>query len=379
MFWNIYKKRIIGTLRNKDALIWTWVFPIVLSTLFYFAFTSLDEEYALSPIPTGVIMDESDGEDTIFTEVLEAVSQPGEDRLLEVTFLRTAEEADALLEAGEIDGYIQGGKTPRLILKKNGLNQTILKSFLDQYLQKRSIVEAILRESPEKAADIPAMFQQESFTKEVSLSGNSPTEVVGYYYALLAMVCMYGGFQGMRTVCSSQANLSPLGTRQSVAPVGRFQLVLYDMLGGITVHFGCVLIVLAYITLVLGVNFGSRTGLMVLTCFLGSLLGVAFGALISLNSRMKESAKTAVLIAVSLICCFLAGLMVGGINYTIAQKMPILSWLNPAARIADSFYCLYYYDGYGRYFLNIGILALMAGVLFILVGFFVRRQRYESI
>ena len=37
MFWNIYSKRLISTLRDKRTLVWTWVFPLVMATLFYFA------------------------------------------------------------------------------------------------------------------------------------------------------------------------------------------------------------------------------------------------------------------------------------------------------------------------------------------------------
>jgi len=379
MFWNIYGKRIRGTLRDKDALIWTWIFPIMLSTLFYFAFSSLDKEYTLSSIPTAVVMDEAYEADAMFQEVIGAVSGEGEESLLAVTFVNTVEEADTLLEIGEVEGYIQAGEVPRLILKENGLNQTILKSFLDQYIQKYSSIETIHREDPDHMEAVTALLQQESFTEEVSLTGNPPSNVVGYYYALLAMVCMYGGFQGMRTVSKLQANLSPVGARQTMSPAGRFRLVIYDLLGGITVHFGCVILVLAYMTLILGVNFGSKTGAMVLTCLVGSLMGVAFGALVCVSSRLKESAKTAVLTSVTMCCCFMGGLMVGGMNYIIAQNLPVLSWLNPAARIVDSFYCLYYYNDYGRYLLNIGILGAMAVVMFFITGIFIRRQRYESI
>ena len=80
-----------------------------------------------------------------------------------------------------------------------------------------------------------------------------------------------------------------------------------------------------------------------------------------------------------MICSFLAGLMLEGISYQIQTHCPILALINPASRIADAFYCLYYYDNYGRFFQNIGILAVMAAVLLVIILIFERRQQYESI
>jgi ABC-2 type transport system permease protein len=71
--------------------------------------------------------------------------------------------------------------------------------------------------------------------------------------------------------------------------------------------------------------------------------------------------------------------MLSGINYAVMQKTPAAAWLNPAARISDAFYCLYYYDTYDRYLLNIGIILTMAFMMFAVTSVFIRRQRYESI
>ena len=75
----------------------------------------------------------------------------------------------------------------------------------------------------------------------------------------------------------------------------------------------------------------------------------------------------------------MAGLMVSGINYVIEQALPLLAWLNPAARIADAFYCLYYYDTYTRFVLDICVLIGMTVVMFGISIFALRRRTYESI
>lgn len=379
MFWNIYGKRVISTLRSKDTMIWTWIFPIVLATLFYATFTTLDTVGQLHEIPIGVIDNEAYRQDASFKSALESVSGDSGGRLFTLSVFSGTDEADASLEKGDIEGYIIVDGGPVLVVGGDGLNQTIAKSFLDTYIQTRNSAEMALSKDPASAGRLSELLENVEYTGEISLAQNPPTDKVNYFYALLAMICMYGGLQGFTTISALQANLSPLGARRTMSPVGRFRMVAYDLLGGITVHFACVLIVVAYIVFVLGVNFGSKLWLVLLTCFIGSILGVAFGAMISVTSRLKETAKVAVLVSVTMVCCFLSGLMVGGINYIVAEKAPAVAWLNPAARITDAFYCLYYYDTYERYFLNIGIILAMALAMFAVAAIFVRRQRYESI
>ena len=176
-----------------------------------------------------------------------------------------------------------------------------------------------------------------------------------------------------------QANLSPLGARISILPTSRFKMVGYDLLGGLTMQYLCLLVVVIYIRFVLGVGFGSQLWLVLLTCLIGSFLGVTFGAMISTASKLKAQAKIAILITVTMVCCFLAGLMVGDISYTVMNSAPIVAWLNPTARITDAFYCLYYYDTYERFFLNISIVFVMALIFLIITAFITRRKQYDSI
>ncbi|MCD2493524.1 ABC transporter permease [Lacrimispora sp. NSJ-141] len=380
MFINIFGKRIRAALRNWSTLIWTWIFPIMMATLFYFAFSALDEADLLTVIPIGIVDNQEYGEDTAFRSALGSLSADGDDKLFEATIYPSAEDAGKALENQDIDGYITlENAAPNLTVSGSGLNQTIIKSFLDQYSQTKHAITSILAENPGAVSEISELFNRESFTKEISLTQNPPSQTINYFYALLAMVCMYGAFQGHESVSYLQANLSPLGARRTLSPAKRLPMVVYDLLASFVVHVLCLMMLVAYIVLVLGVDFGSNLWMVILTCGLGSLLGIAFGALISAVTKFKENIKVALIITITMICSYGAGLMVSGINYTIARTLPVLSWLNPAARIADSFYCLYYYDNLSKYFLNLGILAAMTFTMFTITAFFLRRQRYESI
>lgn len=379
MFWNIYSKRLLSSIRNKDQLIWIWAFPLILATLFYFCLSSVAEADHLETVPTGVVTDAAYEENPIFDQVLDQVGS-GKDALLKITKYTQEEKADTALEKGDIDGYIRlKDNAPELVVKQEGMNQTLLKSFLDRYVQTEGNIRAVMEKNPGYAFDAEEIMEGISLTENMSLSSQPNNPTLNYYYALIAMVCMYGGMQGLMSITYLQGNLSSLGARRMMAPLGRMGVIFCDMLGSITVHMMSLLFLLFYITVILGQDFGDRLPLLVLTCLVGTILGVAFGTAVSCLTKLGEGMKVGILVSVTMFCCFGAGMMTSGMKYLLDQNAPVVSWLNPAARISDAFYCLYYFDDYQRYCRNIVVILAMAAVLFLVSGIFLRRQSYESI
>ena len=297
--------------------------------------------------------------------------------------METREEADRLLEDGRVEGYLTiVAGAPKLTVRDDGLNQTILKSFLDQYLQISCDRRPLFwRRNPQAAQQglLTDLMEQQEFTREISLSNAKPSHQLPYFYALIAMVCLYGSFQGLTSAFYLQANLSALGARRSMAPRKKLAMITADMLGSLAVHLLTMLVLLCYLLLVLRLDFGNQIGYLLLTVLVGSIVGVSLGALVGAALRIKVEAKTAILITLSLACCFLAGLMVEGISYAIQQNAPAAAWLNPAARISDAFYCLYYYDNHTRYFMDLGVLCAMAAIFGLGAMACLRRRKYESI
>ena len=382
MFITGFVTRIKCAFRDKEMIFWTLLFPVMLATLFYFCFSNLDSADAFSPVKTAVGADQDYRQAAGFQAALEEVSKEGEDRLLQLTRVETREEADRLLEDGRVEGYltIEAG-APKLTVRDDGLNQTILKSFLDQYLQISATAAHILERNPQAAQQglLTDLMGQQEFTREISLSNAKPSHQLPYFYALIAMVCLYGSFQGLTSAFYLQANLSALGARRSMAPRKKLAMITADMLGSLAVHLLTMLVLLCYLLLVLRLDFGNQIGYLLLTVLVGSIVGVSLGALVGAALRIKVEAKTAILITLSLACCFLAGLMVEGISYAIQQNAPAAAWLNPAARISDAFYCLYYYDNHTRYFMDLGVLCAMAAIFGLGAMACLRRRKYESI
>lgn len=378
MFANIYKTRLLCSLRSVDVLIWTWIFPFMLATLFHFAFANLDTANTFQPIQTAVISNDAYGADGTFRTVLETLSADGADQMLELTVVSSEQEADELLRGGKIVGYITPGENPKLTVRESGLEQSILQSLLGTYGQRSAAIGDILARDPSAAAGL-LQAGQDSYTQSPIEGGQERNSAMPYFFALIGMVCLYACFQGLTTVTNIQANLSRLGARVSLAPVSKIKLIVYDSLGGLTVHYISCALVALYICLLTGIDLLHDFPLILAVCLAGSLVGYALGTAVGAVGRMKENMKSGILIVVSITLSFMAGLMVEGINYAIQRYAPVLGWINPAARVADALYRLYYYDTYGFYLLDLTILIAMAAALFLISAILLRRRKYESI
>ena len=141
------------------------------------------------------------------------------------------------------------------------------------------------------------------------------------------MVCLYGSFQGLTSSFYLQANLSLWEQEDPWRPEKKLAMITADMLGSLAVHLLTMLVLLCYLLLVLRLDFGNQIGYLLLTVLVGSIVGVSLGALVGAALRIKVEAKTAILITLSLACCFLAGLMVEGISYAIQQNAPAAAGL----------------------------------------------------
>lgn len=384
MFSHIYLNRIKASVRDRQMLFWTFLFPLILATLFKMSFSNLNANEVFQAIPIAVVNNEAYQADTTLQQVLQAVSSPNEQNPNEQPLFRLEELSDekaaAALDEDRVVGYLVPGSTFGVVVSRSGVRQTILKSFCDDYLQKRAAIEQIILSNPDM---LPALLEQTSQPFEViedkPVSSAEADTVLSYFYALIAMTCLYGGFWGLKEVIAIQANLSPQAARLNVAPVHKMKIFASSLLAALSIHYLSILILLAYLQFILSVNIGNHIAVILLATLSGSLLGVSLGGFIAAVTRLSEAIKNAMLIGVSMVSSFLSGLMIVDMKYITIRAFPALRYINPANLISDAFYTLYYYDTLDKVFLSIGLQLLMALLFFVTIAMIVRRQRYASL
>lgn len=383
MFFHSYIYRLKCILRDRQTMFWTLLFPILLATLFNMAFSNLSKAENFSEIKVGIVNNEEYKRDINFIEAIKAVStgdSSGSSNLFDITYV-SKEDADKLLEDSQIEGYIYFDNGIKLIVKESGLNQTIIKGFLDDYKQTISTVMTISGENPSAVQNglISSISQRNDYLKEVAASKSAPDTSVNYFYSLIAMACLYGGFLGLKEVTALQANLSPQGARVNMAPAHKLKVFMASMCAAATVQFADILILLGYMTLILRINFGGQMGYIALTCLVGTVTGVTFGTCISSTNKKGEGLKVGMLISTTMLMSFLSGMMYDKIRFIINSKAPALGYLNPVNLITDCFYALYYYDTHTQFFMDIGLLCGYLTIFSVITYLSLRRQRYASL
>ena len=404
MFLHNLKYELMVSLRVKDLIIWMMIFPVVLGSLFKIAFGNIyTNDTLFNSIPTAVVENEKND---IFHSIVDDIEK-SDAPLLKVTYMS---EADAMkaLENDEVKGIIYVDTDTKkeesdksfsffgkmidavgvpsmdtklsLKIKTNGIEQTILKKFTENYMAQESIVRDAIEKNPMDISSVTDVLTQDMTTRtDRPMTEGNTDPFTSYMYNLIAMIAMFGSVTGLHIAAQNQANLSNLGARRNCSPTPKSITLAAGLVGSYIAHGACIIIGISYEALVLGVDFGSRLPLVYLGGIVGGLMGVSMGFCVGSISTWSQSTKVGIVMSVSMLCCFLSGLMMGDIKGIIELNVPLLNDLNPAAIVCDALYYLNVDADLSRFFIK---LLTMAGLAFAFAaGGFVltRRRKYASL
>ena len=223
-----------------------------------------------------------------------------------------------------------------------------------------------------------SLLSSDSLVREVSLGGRTIDGNVQFFYALIAMACLYGCFIGFGSAIGIQANITPLAARRCVTPTHKLKLILTDQLTSFALGYVDVIILILYLRYILNLDFQGQMGKNAVVSFSKSHRCI-YGNVIGSFGKMQEGVRIGLMLGISMVSSFLAGLMNGNMKDIVEKSVPFVNRINPASLISDAFYCINVYDDMTRYYRNLITLAVMCVVLVMASFFMVRRERYDSI
>ena len=272
-----------------------------------------------------------------------------------------------------------------LKIKKNGSEQSTLKSYMDMFLNMKKMSKNIWANATNseggknEALDSINEVMNGASIKETPLTEGNKDPLAMYMYNLIAMVSIFGSLAAMHISINNQANLSTVGMRISCGGSPKWQSILPELIGTYITHSACVLLSVTFLKFVLQIDFGDKLPLVYLTGFCGAVMGVSLGFFVGAIGRLSEGAKSGIMMAVNMTLCFMSGLMIDSIRIIFSVKIPIINDLNPVAVITDAMYFLNMDTDLSRYFVK---LLTMGGftVVFIVLGILMtRRKKYASL
>jgi len=393
MFIHNFKYALKTLFRNKILIFWTFAFPIILGTFFNMAFSNIENSEKLAIIDIAIVDNVDFSNNAIWQEAFRTLSDSQNEEQLFCTKYVTEEEAKQLLQNDEIVGYlILEKEEPNLVVKTSGINQTICKQVIEEIMQMNEMVSHFTADEIEKekiagnyAIDFERIYkntfeklkQQEVKIDNVSKSHLSYTMIE--FYTLIAMTCLYGGILSMVAINQNLANMSKQGKRVSIAPTGKGKIVFSSIFASYITQLIGLTILFLYTIFLLKVDYGTNLPLVILLGVVGSFAGLSLGLMIGTTVKANENLKTGILLAITMLGCFLSGMMGITMKYIVDKNIPIVNRINPASMITDGFYALYYYDTQDRYFFNLVSLLIFAVIAITISYLSLRRQKYDSI
>ena len=421
--WSTFLTAMRVNLREKSSLFWLFCFPILLSTMFLGMFGNLGATYEITTMRFAVVTDDAyckaEGAQRLVAAMQRTpaaaqacgaapdamdIDADGADLrdLLDVTAVGTAGEAtDLINDDHDVRGFLtvdDDGMLHMTISRATVSNAndamgapglpvslSILNGAIGMFNRQALTVAQIADTDPAVLRDagfVAAMQETPDFTRQVRLTNFKPDESARYYYALLAMTALMAMTFAVTTVCSTQANLSALGMRRSMAPLTRFHQLMGGFLASWLCTFCSLLVALLYIHFVCHVSFGDRWAATLLAIAVASFAANALGTLLGSLPRLSAGTKIGLTTALSCALSLLSGLYGSGamaLSDWIQRNAPIVATINPTQQVTNLFYDILYYDSYTPFFRTVGILLTMAVLALALATMFLRRQRYAHL
>lgn len=379
---HIFKNKLIILLRSKEMIFWTLLFPLALAIFFNMAFSNLDNTEKFQVVKIGVVKNSQYEANESFQKIMKETSEKGKNQIFKIIYFDDEKKAEKSLKENDIEGFYlaKDSKTNiEIAVKKSNITQTIMKQVVDMYSQTFAVVGTITEFNPTKINQeiINDINDNKSYFKDVS--NNEVDSSVIYFYTLIGMVCMYAGLFGIEAVKESEANLSTIAARNSIAPTNKLTQLLGSLFAGLFIQYIEILILLAFMILALGVAFGNQTGYIALLALVGAFAGISFGMMIGSTNKRSENTKIGILISVTMLCCVLGGMMSANLRFTIKDNLPVLDAINPITMITDGLYSLYCYSDLEMYIASLIKLGVFSLVMILISYIFVRRKKYDSI
>ena len=393
MFWHNFKYSIKTLARNKMLLFWTFAFPIILGTLFSMAFSGVENGEKLDIINIAIVESEYFNDDEIFNETFKNLSdENNESRLFNITYT-DLDNSKQMLEDEKIVGYLEFKENDvDITVKSSGVNETILKLVVDEVISQKKMIETLITKEIENAissgnfnVDYDQIYNNvinviaSSEANLNNISSDNLSYIMIEFYTLIAMAALYGGVISMFITNYKLANMSAVGKRTSITPIHKGLMLLGSLLASYFVQLIGIGLLFLYTIFVLNVDYGSNLLLVILLALVGSLAGLALGVFVATIFKTNENTKMGILIAFTMLCSFLSGMMGITMKYVVDKNIPILNIINPASMITDGFYSLYYYDTLDRFYFNLISLIIFSALMIFISYSGLRRQKYDSI
>ena len=346
---NHTKYQLINNLREPSFMFWTIFYPLLMALMFYTAFQGLIKPEPME-IPVAVEIGSPAAQVFRGIEILKPVETD-------------AVEGLRLLSEQKVTGFVAADLTVRV--RESGIKETVLASIVSQMVQ----MEAL--KVPYSSYDFSASYIQAAPARY------NPFLIP--FYSLIGMVSLYSVYMGLELSRILQADQSMEALRLNVVPLRKKDFLLGTWFIALIINLVSNILLLLFMKYLLQLDL-IRDPLKTLAVLLfANILGTVLGLFIGGFSRISYGAKNGLVIGLTLLMSFAAGMMSPDIKILIEDRMPLLNALNPVSIVTTQLYRINYLDAVDTLPAALAILAAMALALALGSIALLRRKTYDTL
>ncbi|SFR93685.1 ABC transporter permease [Anaeromicropila populeti] len=259
--------KVKSIVRDKKYISWTLLLPIALSLVVYFAFSDIGKGDSFDSIPVAVV--ENVPEDDGFYQALVAMESASGTRIFSADKY-SFHVAKEKLKAQKVIAVIVMGKKMELYFNQMGVEEMIVKNFVEHYSKTQTNELSFVRNS-----EIESTKQHSVF----------------YYYVILAIMCGFSWIAGIKTVAGMEGSCSVLGARLQISPIPKWRLFLLNALAALAVQFSEIGIVLFLMSYVFGAFYQNQILLLIQLCSMASIVGFLIGLITQVYLIRRKKMK----------------------------------------------------------------------------------------
>ena len=150
--------------RTREVIFWTLLFPVLLATFMNMAFGKISD--ATEKMDTIQVALYEGKEEVALETTLQQLSQvkEGDKAFINVKKAESMEQADQWLKEGKVHGVLCQEEKLTLKVAQNGIEQSVLRQIVNQYIHYKDTLERLARENPQKLADAMEQMKSASIT-----------------------------------------------------------------------------------------------------------------------------------------------------------------------------------------------------------------------
>ena len=419
--WTTFLTTIKVNLREKSNLLWLFIFPILMASLFWGMFSGLTNRQ-IQAQNFAVVHDSNwstvAGADSL-VNALAGKNTKGT-KLIRPTTVSSVSAAKKRVQAGHDSGYLfvnHAGSfgiaisddlynefTNNMSSSTASITVSSLRSIITQFNHSQTTLKTLAASHPTASTQGQTQTRQQaqlqiqaqleryiaastasaklSYTRNRSLTHFAPDQFARYYYALLGMVSMMSMSFAITSISTAQANLSAVGARRSIAPLPKWRQFSAILLASWLTSFLSLVVSFCYIRFVCNIAVGGREPLAILALLIASFTATAFGLLIGAIPRLSRGAKTGISTAIACFGALFAGLygsFAMSLSDSISRNIPTFDLFNPVKQVSNLFYDLLYYDSLQPFMTTVGILLITGAICMTLAISLMRRRSYANL